>query len=199
MNKKIFLITFLFFYVFIFSDELILNFKNDINELSNLNNLVKTKEKQLNNLKLKTKKTVWNFMDRNNNEIIIQNKNQLIKELNILYQQIQNIKNKLLTNRESFLINLENKITDPEYFKILDYIDNLYYEYLLKVLNENQIVTDRELLEKRNLLIKNTLLKTKKFINHLNLKLKLIEKHNINFDKRLIIEQINNLNKFLKQ
>ncbi len=196
MNK----IFYLFFILFIIynntllcSNDLILELKKQISNLNNLKKLVKLKERQLNNLKISGSKNVWNFFDRNNNESVIMVRNRLLKELNSLNIKINDIESNLILKRNFLIEKIDDMILNKEYLELLNYIDDLYYDNLIKNQPSNEKIVDIELQHERNLKINEYLLKIKKFIDYLNVKINLISKYHINYDINNIKKQINNL------
>jgi|GEM_PF-4832631 len=196
MNK----IFYLFFILFIIynntllcSNDLILELKKQISNLNNLKKLVKLKERQLNNLKISGSKNVWNFFDRKNNESVIMVRNRLLKELNSLNIKINDIESNLILKRNFLIEKIDDMILNKEYLELLNYIDDLYYDNLIKNQPSNEKIVDIELQHERNLKINEYLLKIKKFIDYLNVKINLISKYHINYDINNIKKQINNL------
>ena len=203
MNKLLHIYLFLLlFFINIFSDDTIIIINKSINEFINIKNLIKIKENQLNNLKIKSGQSIWDFFNRNTNESIIQNKNRLLKEINSLNIKLKNIEEELLLTRNNFILSIESKISDNEYFKILNFIDDLYYNKLVKLQFEMEYnISDKELVQKRNLIIKDYTLKINEFIKYLQYKKDLIDKYKLNYNKDIDIinNQILNLKNIIKK
>ncbi len=203
MNKLLHIYLFLLlFFINIFSDDTIIIINKSINEFINIKNLIKIKENQLNNLKIKSGQSIWDFFNRNTNESIIQNKNRLLKEINSLNIKLKNIEEELLLTRNNFILSIESKISDNEYFKILNFIDDLYYNKLVKLQFEMEYnISDKELVQKKNLIIKDYTLKINEFIKYLQYKKDLIDKYKLNYNKDIDIinNQILNLKNIIKK
>ncbi len=96
-----------------------------IKQLEKIKNRINVNETILNNIKIKPRKSLWNFFERRGRERDIQKRNRIIRENEKLRAEKQEIIKKLLSKRPEFAGNMDKKAGSSEFRHILDYTDNL--------------------------------------------------------------------------
>jgi len=102
-----------------------------IKKLEEIKNKISANETILNNIKIRPRKSLWNFLERRGREREIQKRNMIIRKNEKLKKEKLKLMDELLHKRQEYTGKMDKKAGSDKFRHILDYLDNLAAQKLI--------------------------------------------------------------------